>query len=70
KAFKSQMMSMYFLADAAGQAVNAQIVKFYSSATEVPYFLTIGTVSIVFGIILLFFVKKICHLMDDDGAAA
>lgn len=64
KAFKSQMMSMYFLADAAGQAVNAQIVKFYSSATEVPYFLTVGTVSIVFGLFLLLFVKRINRLMD------
>lgn len=63
KAFKSQMMSMWFLADAAAQAVNAQIVKFYSSATEVPYFLTIGVVSIVFGIILMFFVKRIHGLM-------
>ncbi|WP_373842047.1 peptide MFS transporter [Limosilactobacillus sp.] len=63
-AFKSQMMSMWFLADAAAQAVNAQIVKFYSSATEVPYFLTIGLVSIVFGIILMFFVKRIHHLMS------
>ena len=63
KAFKSQMMSMWFLADAAAQAVNAQIVKFYSSSTEVPYFLTIGLVSIVFGIILMFFVKKIHRLM-------
>ena len=63
KAFKSQMMSMWFLADAAAQAVNAQIVKFYSSATEVPYFLTIGLVSIVFGIILMFFVKRIHGLM-------
>lgn len=62
-AFKSQMMSMWFLADAAGQAVNAQIVKYYSSSTEVPYFLTIGLVSIVFGIILMFFVKKIHRLM-------
>lgn len=62
-AFKSQMMSMWFLADAAGQAVNAQIVKYYSSSTEVPYFLTIGLVSIVFGIILMFFVKKIHGLM-------
>ena len=62
-AFKSQMMSMWFLADAAGQAVNAQIVKSYSSSTEVPYFLTIGLVSIVFGIIIMFFVKKIHGLM-------
>ena len=36
EAFKSQMMSMWFLADAAGQAVNSQIVKFYSTANEVP----------------------------------
>ena len=63
QAFKSQMMSMYFLADAAGQAVNAQIVKFYSSATEVSYFLTIGAISIGVGIILLFFAKPINRLI-------
>lgn len=63
QAFKSQMMSMYFLADAAGQAVNAKIVKFYSSATEVPYFLTIGAISIGVGIILLFFAKPINRLI-------
>ncbi|MGX7773805.1 peptide MFS transporter [Limosilactobacillus fermentum] len=64
KAFKSQMMSMWFLADSAGQAVNAQIVKYYSSATEVPYFLAVGLVSIVFGIILFFFIKRIHGLME------
>ena len=63
KAFKSQMMSMWFLADAAGQAVNAQIVKYYSSATEVPYFLAVGIVSVIFGIVMLFFAKKIHSLM-------
>lgn len=64
KAFRSQMMSMWFLADAAGQAINSQIVKYYSSATEVPYFLAIGAVSIIFGIILVFFVKRIHALME------
>lgn len=63
KAFQSQMMSMWFLADATGQAINSQIVKFYSSVTEVPYFFAVGAVSIVFGIIMLFFVKKIHALM-------
>lgn len=63
KAFQSQMMSMWFLADAAGQAINSQIVKFYSTSTEVPYFFIVGAVSIVFGIIMLFFVKKIHSLM-------
>lgn len=63
QAFKSQMMSMWFLADAVGQAVNSQIVKYYSSATEVPYFLAIGIVSVVFGIVMFFFSKKIHSLM-------
>ena len=63
KAFQSQMMSMWFLADSAGQAVNAQIVKYYSSAIEIPYFLIIGTVSVVFGVIMFFMVKKIHNLM-------
>ncbi|WP_251547579.1 peptide MFS transporter [Limosilactobacillus caecicola] len=64
RAFQSQMMSMWFLADAAGQAVNAQIVKYYSSATEVPYFLAVGLVSVVFGILMCFLVKRIHRLME------
>ncbi|WP_251717189.1 peptide MFS transporter [Lactobacillus agrestimuris] len=63
KAFKSQMMSMWFLADAVGQAVNSQIVKYYSSATEVPYFLAVGIVSVIFGVVMFFFSKKIHALM-------
>lgn len=65
-AFKSQMMSMYFLADAAGQALNSQIVKFYSSANEVPYFLTIGITGIFFGLILLLCAKRISRAMALD----
>ena len=64
KAFKSQMMSMWFLADSAGQAVNAQIVKFYTPGTEIQYFLIVGGVAIVFGIVLCFFVKRIHGLME------
>ena len=64
KAFSGQMMSMWFLANSAGQAVNAQVVRFYSSQTEVQYFLIIGGVSIVFGIILFFLVKRIHALME------
>lgn len=64
RAFRSQMMSMWFLADAAGQAVNSQIVKYYSSATEVQYFLAVGIVSVVFGMIMCCLVKRIHRLMD------
>ena len=63
-AFRSQMMSMWFMADATGQAINAQIVKFYSTKTEVPYFMAVGVVSVVFGIIMFALIKKINVLME------
>lgn len=65
KAFRSQMMSLWFLADATGQAVNSQIVKYYSSKTEVAYFLAVGLVSVLFGVVMFFFTKKIHNLMAD-----
>lgn len=64
KAFESQMMSMWFLADAAGQAVNSQIVRFYTPANEVTYFSIIGIVAIVAGIILALMVKPVKRLME------
>ena len=67
KAFSSQMMSLWLLADAAAQAINAQIVKFYSTGTEVPYFLSIGAVSVVLGIVLLLISKRIFSLMEDEA---
>lgn len=63
KAFSSQMMSMWFLADAAAQAINAQIVKFYSDQTEVAYFTAVGVVTIIFAIVLLFMAPRIEKLM-------
>lgn len=64
KAFKSQMMSLWYMADSVGQAVTAQTVKLYTPKTEVQYFLAVGIVSIVFGIILMFLVKRIHNLME------
>lgn len=64
KAFASQMMSMWFLTDAAGSALNAQIVRFYSAKTEVPYFATIGIVSVILGIILFMMVPMIKKAMQ------
>lgn len=63
-AYRSQMMSMWFMADATGQAVNAQIVKFYSTGTEVQYFMAVGLVSVAFAVIMFFLVKKINVLME------
>ena len=58
-AFSAQTMSLWFLASAAAQALNAQIVKFYTPETEMAYFGVIGGASIVLGIILLVLAPKI-----------
>ena len=62
-AFSAQTMSLWFLASAAAQALNAQMVKFYKPETEMTYFGVIGGASIVLGIILLVLAPKIQALM-------
>ncbi|GEP20378.1 peptide MFS transporter [Pediococcus argentinicus] len=63
RAFASQMMSMWFLADSAGQAVNAQLVRLYNGH-EVAYFTWLGVATIVFAVILLAFTPWISKKME------
>lgn len=58
-AFSAQTMSLWFLSNAAAQAINAQIVKFYTPETEMTYFGVIGGASIVLSIILFTLAPKI-----------
>lgn len=58
-AFSAQTMSLWFLSNAAGQAVNAQIVKLYDPSTEIVYFGVIGGIAVLLGIILFASSKKI-----------
>ncbi|MGN7358941.1 peptide MFS transporter [Paenibacillus sp. SAF-054] len=58
-AFSAQTMSLWFLSNAAAQAINAQIVKFYTPATEMMYFGVIGGVAILLSIVLYMFSSKI-----------
>ncbi|MDQ0271830.1 peptide MFS transporter [Cytobacillus purgationiresistens] len=62
-AFSAQTMSLWFLASAAAQAINAQVVKFYSAATEMAYFGIIGGISIVLSIVLFMLAPKIQGFM-------
>ncbi|MDN3017652.1 peptide MFS transporter [Paenibacillus sp. BSR1-1] len=62
-AFSAQTMSLWFLASAAAQALNAQLVKFYTPETEMTYFGVIGGASIVLGIILFILSPKIQSFM-------
>ena len=66
KAFRGQMMSMWFLADSAGQAANAQIVKLFQPGNpqnEMMFFGVTGIVTLVVAVILIMFVPKIKKLM-------
>lgn len=51
-AFSAQTMSLWFLSNAAAQALNAQLVKFYSEKTEIFYFGAIGGAAIMLAIVL------------------
>lgn len=51
-AFSAQTMSLWFLSNAAAQALNAQLVKFYSVENEMMYFGVIGGVAIALSFIL------------------
>ncbi|MFS7259808.1 peptide MFS transporter [Carnobacterium divergens] len=63
RAFQSQMMSMWFLGDAAAQAINAQIVSLYNPNNEIVYFAAVGGFTVVVGLLLSFMNPKIKTLM-------
>ncbi|SEU09742.1 peptide MFS transporter [Paenibacillus sp. NFR01] len=58
-AFSAQTMSLWFLSNAAAQAINAQIVRFYSPSTEMVYFGVIGGAAILLSMLLYAFSPKI-----------
>ena len=64
-AFSAQTMSLWFLSNAAAQAINAQIVKLNTPETENLYFGTIGGLSIVLGIILFLAAPKIVKFIKE-----
>ncbi len=52
-AFSAQTMSMWFLTNACGQALNAKVVGLFDKISEAAYFGSIGLISIILGIILV-----------------
>ncbi|OJG87250.1 amino acid/peptide transporter (Peptide:H+ symporter) [Enterococcus silesiacus] len=63
RAFESQTVAIWLLADAAGQAINAQIARFYTPQTEAAYFGIVGMVAVITGIILILSKNPIKKLM-------
>ncbi|MED1202757.1 peptide MFS transporter [Heyndrickxia acidicola] len=62
-AFSAQMLSLWFLTDAAAQALNAQLVRFYTPQNEMSYFAVIGIASIVLSLILFALSPKMQKFM-------
>lgn len=69
-AFAGQTMALWFLASAAAQAINSQLVRVYSALAEgngpsgeMMYFGILGGISIAIGIILLFMSPMISRAM-------
>ncbi len=65
KAFESQTLAIWLLADASSQAINAQITRLYNPQTEGMYFLIIGIISIIVGLLLYAFKGKIRFLIGN-----
>ncbi|MCA5012157.1 MULTISPECIES: peptide MFS transporter [unclassified Enterococcus] len=63
KAFESQTVAIWLLADAASQAINAQIARFYTPQTESAYFGIVGIVAVIAGVILILCKNPIKKLM-------
>lgn len=62
-AFASQTMSLWFLSNSAAQAMNAQLVKFYTPDNETLYFGLFGGAAIVLAVILFLASKSIHSFM-------
>ncbi|WP_114603831.1 peptide MFS transporter [Staphylococcus sp. EZ-P03] len=59
KAFNSQMMSLWLLANATAQAINGTLVKLIEPLGYQNYFLFLGSLAVIIGLVTLAFVPKI-----------
>jgi POT family proton-dependent oligopeptide transporter len=62
-AFRTQMVSLNFLSIALGTAVAGSLATHYDPGDETPYFLVVGGVAIVFGVLLAIATPVIRGLM-------
>lgn len=63
-AFRTQMVALNFLSIALGTALAGTLAKHYDPDDEAPYFLAIGGVAVIFGLLLAVATPWIRGLME------
>ncbi|MFA5607676.1 MAG: peptide MFS transporter [Leucobacter sp.] len=61
--FRTQMVALYFLSVSLGTSIAGWLAQFYDPDHETLYFLILGAIAIVIGIVLLVAVKPVLALM-------
>ena len=59
KAFTTQMMTVWSMSQSTGAALSTLAVNFYHEGSEANYFLMIGGITCVVGLLVMIFAKKI-----------
>ncbi|MEU4547778.1 peptide MFS transporter [Nonomuraea dietziae] len=68
-AFKGQILGVWFLAAALGDAIGGQTYRLTGFLSLTQYYLVLGGVALVAGLILLMFVRRLKALMGDEDVA-
>ena len=64
-AFQAQMVALFFLSIALGTALSGVLAGYYRPADAAPYFLTLGLVAVVLGLLLWALSPALRRLMGD-----
>lgn len=61
------MMSVWSLSQSTGAGLSALVSSLYAEGSEIPYFLAIGGITIVAGLLVLLVTKKLSAKMGFDN---
>lgn len=64
RAFQTQMVALNYLSVALGTATAGSLAKYYDVDNEAPYFVIVGSVAVVFGLLLAVMSPFIRRLMS------
>ena len=63
--FAGQMLGLWFLATAVGNALNVYVTKLSTSMSEFSYYFSLGAVAVGIGLLIFLGARKINLLMGD-----